>query len=138
MNTLHDVQIEKAYFVSPIVDMEKLIADMMQWAGVTEEDLKEKESIETAFGETLSWEYLSWGRKHPISWQVPTSVLYGSKDNLQPIETIQAFAKEVGADLTVMQNGEHWFHTEEQMAFLDSWIQRSKQNHTFTERTLNE
>ena len=25
--------------------------------------------------------------------------------------------------LTVMPGGEHWFHTEEQMAFLDSWLQ---------------
>ena len=24
--------------------------------------------------------------------------------------------------LTVMENGEHWFHTEEQMKFLDEWI----------------
>ncbi len=27
-----------------------------------------------------------------------------------------------GAELTVMPNGEHWFHTEEQMQFLDRWI----------------
>ena len=24
--------------------------------------------------------------------------------------------------LTVMNNGEHWFHTDEQMNFLDDWI----------------
>ena len=30
--------------------------------------------------------------------------------------------KEVKATLTVMEGGEHWFHTEEQMAFLDNWI----------------
>ncbi len=122
MNALSDMQIEKAYFISPIVNMEKLITDMMQWAGVTEIDLMEKGTIETAFGETLSWEYLNWVRKHPISWSISTSVLYGSNDNLQSIDTIKAFAKESGADLTVMENGEHWFHTKEQMAFLDEWI----------------
>ena len=26
--------------------------------------------------------------------------------------------------LEVMPGGEHWFHTPEQMAFLDGWIQR--------------
>lgn len=26
------------------------------------------------------------------------------------------------ANLTVMENGEHWFHTEEQVTFLDKWI----------------
>lgn len=122
MNALSGFRIEKAYFISPIVNMEKLITDMMQWAGVTETELMEKGTIETSFGESLSWEYLVWLRKHPASWSVPTSVLYGSKDNLQSLDTIKAFAKECGADLTVMQNGEHWFHTQEQMDFLDEWI----------------
>lgn len=124
MCAVRESQIEKAYFISPIVNMEKLISDMMQWAGVTETDLAEKGTIETDFGETLSWEYLSWVRNHPISWSVPTSILYGSADNLQSIDTIKTFAESIGADLTVMENGEHWFHTEEQMEFLDKWISR--------------
>ena len=37
-------------------------------------------------------------------------------------ETITAFAKETGASLTIMPDGEHWFHTEKQMKFLDQWI----------------
>ena len=28
------------------------------------------------------------------------------------------------ATLTVMKGGEHWFHTEEEMKFLDEWIGR--------------
>ena len=43
---------------------------------------------------------------------------------MQSIDTIMAFANNCGADLTVMENGEHWFHTEEQMKFLDEWISR--------------
>lgn len=124
LNALGDRQIEKAYFISPIVNMEKLISDMMQWANVTEENLKEQGHIDTAFGETLSWEYLSWVRKHPISWNIPTRILYGSKDHMQSIDTIQSFAEQIGADVTVMEDGEHWFHTEEQMEFLDNWISR--------------
>lgn len=41
------------------------------------------------------------------------------------METISAFAKRIGAELTVMSNGEHWFHTEEQMRFLYRWIENS-------------
>ena len=124
MNALGKAQIEKAYFISPIVNMERLITDMMQWSDVTEEDLKEQGLIETSFGETLSWEYLSWVRNHPINWSIPTSILYGSLDNLQSMDTIRTFAAGNGADLTVMENGEHWFHTKEQMEFLDKWIVR--------------
>ena len=122
MHALKDRKIEKAFFISLIVDMEKLIEDMMKWAGVSEEELKEKGEIETSFGEKLSWDYLSWVRKHPISWKIPTKILYGQKDHLQSYETIQDFASQIGADLKMMEDGEHWFHTEDQMRFLDAWI----------------
>ena len=114
--------IEKAYFISPIVDMEKLILNMMSWANVTEEELKIKGIIPTAFGEDLSWEYLCFVREHPVQWTVPTNILYGEKDNLTSYETITAFAEKYNCKLTVMENGEHWFHTETQMQFLDNWI----------------
>ncbi|MBQ3626658.1 MAG: hypothetical protein II948_07945 [Synergistaceae bacterium] len=35
------------------------------------------------------------------------------------------FADMAGARLTVMQNGEYWFHTEEQLDFLMAWITQS-------------
>ena len=117
-----DDLIQKAYFISPIVDMDKLITDMMKWANVTEQELESKGIIHTDFGEDLSWEYLNYVRNHPIEWRVPTQILYGSKDHLMSIETITNFANKHQATLTVMEGGEHWFHTEEQMAFLDNWI----------------
>ena len=122
MNAGIDTMIEKAYFISPIVDMERLISDMMLWSNVTEDELKNKGVIPTSFGEDLSWDYLCHVRKHPIKWTAPTSILYGSKDNLTSNYTITEFAKKHNAKLTVMENGEHWFHTEEQMHFLDNWI----------------
>ena len=124
MNANLNGLIEKAYFISPIVNMEKLICDMMNWANVTEAELEQRKIIPTDFGEELSWEYLCYVREHPLNWQVPTSILYGEKDNLTSIETIKDFAERQGATLTVMQGGEHWFHTEEEMKFLDEWIGR--------------
>ena len=50
------------------------------------------------------------------------AITHGSKDHLMSIETITDFANKHQATLTVMDGGEHWFHTEEQMAFLDNWI----------------
>ena len=71
MNALTDKKISKAYFISPVVDMKKLISDMMLWANVTEEELKCRKNIPTAFGETLSWEYLCYVKEHPVAWNVP-------------------------------------------------------------------
>ena len=62
--------------------------------------------------------------------------LYGAKDNLTSGETMYAFAEQTGAILTVMNDGEHWFHTEEQMKFLDEWIvENSKHNDSFPRAT---
>ena len=116
-------KLEKAYFISPVVDMERLIGSMMGWAGVSEDELREKGTIATAFGESLSWDYLTYVRRHPVHWTVSTEILYGGRDNLTDRATITAFAQTHGAGLTVMEDGEHWFHTPEQMAFLDNWIQ---------------
>ena len=124
MNSGIDTMIEKAYFISPVVDMERLITDMMNWANVTEDELEEKKIIRISSGEELSWEYLSYVRRHPVSWTTPTAILYGSKDNITSYDTIVSFAEKHNASLTVMENGEHWFHTDEQMRFLDDWIQK--------------
>lgn len=120
-----DEMIERAFFISPIVDMEKLIINMMQWAKISERELEEKGVIHTEFGEDLSWEYLRYVREHPVRWNVPTRILYGSDDHLTSLDTIRTFAKEHHASLTVMENGEHWFHTEAQMQFLDQWIKNN-------------
>lgn len=124
MNALAGKQIKDAYFISPIVNMEKLICNMMQWANVSEDELREKGEIATNFGETLSWKYLCYVRENPIQWNIPTHILYGSNDNLTDLETMRDFAQKVGASLTIMQGGEHWFHTDEQMEFLDRWIKQ--------------
>ena len=57
-----------------------------------------------------------------MKWKVPTEILYGSRDDLASYESIRAFSKEHCAKLTVMEDGEHWFHTDGQMQFLDGWI----------------
>ena len=124
MNAGIDDMIQKAYFISPIVDMEKLITNMMQWANVTEQELESEGVIHTDFGEDLSWEYLSYVRSYLITWHVPTQILYGSNDLLTSLETISDFANKHQATLTVMEGGEHWFHTEDQMQFLDRWIKK--------------
>ena len=125
MNAGIESMIKNAYFISPMVDMEKMIFNLMSWSGVSEEELKERGRIPTSFGEDLSWEYLCYVRNHPITWNVPTKILYGSNDNLTSYETMSSFAQKHNAELTVMENGEHWFHTEEQMKFLDDWIKRA-------------
>ena len=122
LSALDKTLVDRAYLISPVVDMENLIGNMMRWENVTEQKLAEKREIATDFGETLSWDYLLYVREHPIVWNVPTRILYGEHGNLTSIETVSAFAERHHAKLTVMPGGEHWFHTAGQMRFLDAWI----------------
>ena len=122
MTSLLAKQVDRAMFISPVVDMEALIAAMMARANVSEEELRTRREIKTASGETLSWDWLCDVRNHPLRWTVPTRILYGERDFLTPPDTMSRCAARIGAPLAVMPGGEHWFHTPEQMAFLDAWI----------------
>lgn len=97
-----DEMILKAYFISPVVDMEKLN------------------------GVELTGEWLRYVRSRPILWNVPTHILYGSHDHLVTFDVVSNFAMKHNAILTVMDGGEHWFHTEEQMGVLDGWIRENE------------
>lgn len=121
MLALSEKELKQALFVSPVVDMENLIGKMMQWANVTEAQLEQAGEIPTNFGETLSWRYLCWVREHPVRWHVHTQILYGDADNMTSYDFIEAFRRESGAHLTILEEGEHWFHTEPQLAALQEW-----------------
>lgn len=122
--SLSKFTIKKALFISPVVDMESLILDILNRENISEEELRLKKVIHTSFAETLSWEYLSFARSNPIIWNIPSTILYGKNDNITSFKTIIDFSEKINADLTVMENGEHWFHTEEQMLFLDNCFEK--------------
>lgn len=126
MHASIDGLIKKAYLISPVIDMESIILALMAQERVTEEELKTAGTIPLEGDIALSWEYLDYVRTHPIEWSAPTAILYAERDDLTPRETIGDFADAHGADLTVMPGGEHWFHTEEQMAFLDDWLLKER------------
>ena len=126
MLALQDAALENCLFVSPILDMERLIRNMMGWAHVTEAQLLERQTIETDFGQTLSWEYFCWAKAHPIvKWNAPTRILYAGRDNLTERGVAEEFTRRFGCRLTIMEDGEHWFHTPEQLAVLEQWIKDS-------------
>lgn len=119
-------QIDRCLFVSPILDMEQVITNIMELSGVTEERLKKEKNIPTDFGDTLSWDYLCYVREHRnAKWVVPTSILYGTADALIERKTVDAFVERFGCKLTVMDGGEHWFHTPEQLDVLGQWTRDS-------------
>ena len=55
-------------------------------------------------------------------WNIPTAVLYGGKDSLQPQESIYDFAGRFGAKLTVSENSEHPFMGKSDSVIVENWL----------------
>ena len=114
--------VEQCLLSSPLVDMEEMIHGMMEQAGVSEERLQAEGEIPVPGRQTLSWRYLCWAREHPTPIiSKKTAVLYGSQDEMIPRRTVDEYCRRASASLTVMDGAVHWFHTEEQRAFMENW-----------------
>ncbi|MDZ5034068.1 alpha/beta hydrolase, partial [Clostridium perfringens] len=65
--------LRKALFLSPVVNMERIIENMMIWFNVTPERLQKEMTIETRIGQKLYWDYFCYVKQHPInSWNTDT------------------------------------------------------------------
>ncbi len=121
-----DEEIKQCLFLSPVVNMKIIIDNMMIWSNTTENELIEKREIKTDFGQTLYWDYYEYVKNNPITnWDKKTYILYGSKDNMQSENIIKDFVDKFNCNLSILENGEHYFHTEEQLEYYKNWLYNS-------------
>lgn len=121
-----DVAMDKCLFYSPILDMERLIANMMKWFNVSEAELEEKQEIQTPIGEMLSWKYYTYVKIHRVKrWDALTHIIYGANDNLTERETIEGFCSRFRCTLTVIEEGNHFFTTPSELDSLRNWYLKS-------------
>lgn len=118
-------QLKQCLFLSPVLNMERIINNMMTWFEISENRLKIEKEIPTPIGQTLYWDYYCYVKEHPIvAWNNLTSILYGLEDNLCEFDVVSTFVKRFYCDLEVMEKGEHYFHTEEQLQFFRQWLKK--------------
>lgn len=123
--TYKDEEIKKALFLSPVVDMQRIIENMMKWFNVTPERLKKEQTIETPINQTLYWDYYCYVKEHPINkWDINTFILRGSKDELCESDTIDSFVKKYNCKLEIVNEAEHYFHTKEQLDSFRKWLKK--------------
>ena len=123
-----ELPIEHAWFLSPVVDMKKIIQNLMKSSSVFEEQLEREQTIQTSSGQTLYWDYLVYVRNHLIDkWDIPTDILFGEKDDVCDINSIRNFSERFDCSLTVVPKAEHWFHTPEQLNALRRWLENKVQ-----------
>ena len=116
-------KIDLCLFLSPVVNMKHIIDNMMSSCSVTEKELEEQKEIKTDFGQTLYWDYYLYVKNNQIEiWNKKTFILYGSKDNMQSEKLIKEFSIKNNINLDILENGEHFFHTKEELKYYNDWI----------------
>lgn len=120
-----DEILHQSLFLSPVVDMERIISNMMKWLNITEERLEKEQEISTFIGQTLYWDYYQYVKQNPImKWSNTTSILYGKKDNLCEYDIVQSFVATYNCKLEIVENAEHYFHTEEDLDIYRNWLKK--------------
>lgn len=118
--------IEQCIFLSPVVNMKVIIDNMMLWSNTTENELREKQEIKTDFGQTLYWDYYLYVKENPITnWNKKTYILYGNEDNMQDENIIKNFSENFSCKLSILEDGEHYFHTEKQLDYYKNWLSKT-------------
>ena len=93
-------KVDQAMFVAPILDMKVFI-----------EGLPSRED-----------NYYEWVIENPIThWDASTYILRPELDMIVNEEVGRYFISRHKCQVTIMPDGEHWFHTPEQLAFLKEW-----------------
>lgn len=121
--TYKDENLKLCLFLSPVIDMERIIENMMKWFQVSPERLKAEKEIDTPIGQKLYWDYYCYVKENPIrKWDVSTNILCGECDEICENKTVLDFSRRFCCSLEVMKKGEHYFHTAEQLQVLKNWL----------------
>ena len=119
-----DETIRQCLFLSPVVDMRRLIENMLRWSNLSQQRLAAEGELVTAAGQTLYWDDYCFIKAHPVTrWEPQTEILYGENDGLCERAVLDAFAQRFDCRLQVVEQGEHWFHTPEQLAVYRGWLE---------------
>jgi len=121
-----DENLTQDLFVSPVVDMERIIRNMMRTFSITPERLQEEQVIEVATGQKMYWDDYCYVNEHPIrTWNVPTAILYGAEDDLCEREKTVGFCNQFHCQLEIVQQSGHYFHTPGQLSAYTTWLRKN-------------
>lgn len=120
------IEFNKTLFISPVLDLEQVINDMMICCNVDIDKLEQEKEIDTPMGETLSWEYLQYVKRNKLNkWRGTIKIIIGDNDELTCIEIVRSFKKNFICEVEFIENGKHYNHSEEQNRQIINWIQKN-------------
>lgn len=120
---LKEERLDQVLFLSPVVNMFEIIKGMMYWFNISEEELCDRKKIETPIGETLYYDYYKYVKDNEVNlWNNNTKILYGKKDSLVSLKSLNEFIEKFKGEITYSENSEHYFYTEEDIGVYRKWI----------------
>lgn len=124
MNLLDGRDFLKTFFISPLIDPYKVCLRFMKATGITEDIIKEKKEIRLINGDIFTPRCIEYYKNKNVNWTSNAVVIYGTKDCYIDEETVVDFVEKNKIKLYSLKGGEHWFHTKEQMDFIDDCIRK--------------
>lgn len=122
MMAYKDEDIKRCFFLSPVLNMQRIIENMMEWFHIDELMLYKQKEIATPIGQTLHYDYYCYVKENNVIWNHPTYILYGNRDDMCKYDILDMFVKTHHCELTIMEDGEYFFHTLNQFEFYRQWL----------------
>lgn len=115
--------LDQAVFISPNVDMGRFIDDALAAGGLTPDQLKAEQRLDTKQGIHLSWDYYLYTHENLIKdWPHQTEIFIGEEDGIVNPVAIKEFAQRFGCGVTVFEDCVHSFHDDKQQYILEQWV----------------
>ena len=113
---------ERVWLVSPLLDLEYYIPDMMAEYSVTDEQLEAEPEINTPRG-VLEWPYLRFVEKHPARLDIPSWIIRGDQDEVVPLDALSRFVGASGVELVQIEGGQHFLGQPPHLDTVVAWFE---------------
>ena len=111
-----------AWLVSPLLDLEYYIRDMMAEYSVTDEQLEAEPEINTPRG-VLESPYLRFVEKHSARLDIPIWIIRGDQDEMVPLGILSRFVGAPGVELVQVEGGQHFLGRPPHLDTVVAWFE---------------
>ena len=112
---------ERAWLVSPLIDLEYYIRDVMAEHSVTDEQLEAETVIDTPRA-VLEWPYLRFVEEHPARLDIPSWTIRGDQDEVVPLDALSRFVSAPGVELVQIEGGQHFLGQPPHLETVVAWF----------------
>ncbi len=113
---------ERAWLVSPLIDLEYYIRDVMAEYSVTDEQLEAETVIDTPRA-VLEWPYLRFVEDHPARLGIPSWIIRGDQDGMVPLDALSRFVSAPGVELVQIEGGQHFLGQPPHLGTVVAWFE---------------